>query len=83
LTALWLNDHVTNQSIRADGQTLQCEIGHGHYSGALHQWRSIASSAPCVLEQPSGNRQEIIALLASPSRLSGHSPSPINLPIGA
>jgi hypothetical protein len=38
---LWLGDHVPNQPIRMDGETLMPELGYGLYSEARRAWRSL------------------------------------------
>jgi hypothetical protein len=34
----WVEDKVVNQSIRYDGRTLQCLIGHDRFSKAKTEW---------------------------------------------
>ena len=38
---LWLGDHVPNQPIRMDGETLQPEVGYGRYSKAMQAWQVL------------------------------------------
>ncbi|MGI9212076.1 MAG: patatin-like phospholipase family protein [Methylococcaceae bacterium] len=38
LTALWLQGQVRNQAIRADGHSLDCQIGHSTYPEAAARW---------------------------------------------
>lgn len=59
LVKLWLLGEAKNQPVRMNGETLECEIGHGKYSEALAQWRDY--DAPPQLNPD--NRQEIIGLL--------------------
>ncbi len=63
-TAVWLEGHITNQAIRADGKTLACEIGHKTYSGALAQWRdydldSLDPDSPVGIS----NRKAVLGML--------------------
>ncbi|MBV8652107.1 MAG: patatin [Alphaproteobacteria bacterium] len=50
---LWHNDAVVNQPIRANADTLECEIGHRVYGEAKAQWQALmlrtgSNSAPIV-----------------------------------
>jgi uncharacterized protein len=56
----WLVDVAMNQPMRANGETLKCEIGHDKYSKALAQWRNYDNSIP---PQGTDNRRNIIDLL--------------------
>ena len=37
--SVWMKDQVHNQPVRAKGTTLECEIGHRWFSGALAEWK--------------------------------------------
>ncbi len=39
----WLDDKVSNQPIRMDGDKLKCEVGQGTFSAALAAWNAIKS----------------------------------------
>ena len=41
LTALWLQGQVSNQAIRANGNSLHCEIGHADYPTAVKAWQTL------------------------------------------
>lgn len=45
LGAMWIADKVKNQPIRADGRTLQTEIGHSIFSEAKQAWLNSAPMA--------------------------------------
>lgn len=57
--AMWLENDITNQAIRADGATLRCEIGHMDYTSAVAQWKTYD---PRVITDIH-NRQEILQIL--------------------
>lgn len=38
---LWLGDHVANQPIRLDGDTLRAEVGYDRFSKALVAWQAL------------------------------------------
>jgi hypothetical protein len=42
-TKAWLEGQITNQAIRADGNTLKHEIGHEQYGEAFSKWRTFDS----------------------------------------
>ena len=65
LTKAWLRNDVTNQSIRADGSSLEHEIGHKHYRDALVEWLKFEPSAfPSDSIERFNNRDCIIKKLA-------------------
>jgi len=39
--ALWLQNAVPNQAIRANGQTLKAEIGYDRFDDAVTAWNAI------------------------------------------
>lgn len=62
--ALWQNDAVVNQPLRANAETLECEIGQRWYSDAKTQWfalqhRQSAANSPDMdtrsANSPAGN----------------------------
>ncbi|MBV9523515.1 MAG: patatin [Alphaproteobacteria bacterium] len=60
---LWQNDAVVNQPIRANPDTLDCEIGHRWYSAAKAQWQALLAARPAPLA-------------AAPSVAAGHAVAP-------
>ena len=58
----WLQDGIINQAIRADGRTLEHEIGHAIYSEALAHWRNYCGSV-LTGENRKVNHQKVLKKL--------------------
>jgi hypothetical protein len=60
--ALWHNDAIVNQPVRANSDTLDCEIGHRWYSAAKGHWfaltqgRVVATHTPAPANVSPGGR---------------------------
>jgi uncharacterized protein len=68
--ALWQGDAVVNQPIRANADTLDCEIGHRWYSEAKAQWLALTAgqaAATATIGAPGTTAAWSVAA----SRLSG------------
>jgi hypothetical protein len=70
--ALWHCDAVVNQPIRANGDTLACEIGHGRYSAAKADWLARTQAKPVA----NGTHPNGIGQPFAPSFAVGEMPHP-------
>jgi hypothetical protein len=72
---LWHCDAVLNQPIRANTDTLACEIGHGRYSEAKAQWLARTQTHPVASgSHPTGFGQ------AFAQSIAGEAPRPMAAP---
>ena len=70
---LWLNDAVVNQPIRANSDTLECEIGQRWYNEAKAQWLALTQSRtkqPGAASGGAGAGGAATAWPSAPARLS-------------
>jgi hypothetical protein len=76
LCALWHCDAIVNQPIRANADTLACEIGHRRYSDAKAQWMARTRPQPAMGEsQPNPLGQPFATSIAG-----GEVPRPSSSP---
>ncbi|HZS85414.1 MAG TPA: patatin-like phospholipase family protein [Stellaceae bacterium] len=68
---LWHNDAVPNQPIRANADTLECEIGQRWYSEAKGRWAALVEARPRAAAAP------------SPAAPAGQAPPPASGPRSA
>jgi uncharacterized protein len=70
---LWHNDAVVNQPIRANSDTLECEIGQRWYNEAKAQWLALTQSRakqPAAASGGAGAGGAATAWPSAPARLS-------------
>lgn len=74
--ALWHGDAVVNQPLRANADTLDCEIGQRWYNEAKTQWLTLtgaqpAGAASAPIEPPMGSTATTTVWSGTSARLSG------------